>query len=351
MLMRRSLIVSLVAAAALAATAFAPVLANPPATAESFAYSTEGPLDHWLFVPEGEVPAAGRPLVVYLHGCTQRNATDPQVAFGTRWNELARREGAVVLYPLQDLFDMADPAAVHGNGSSCWNWFLEKNLHRGAGEPAAIAALTEQVAAANHVDPERIYVMGTSAGASMANIVATTYPDRFRAVAAFAGCAYSVCADTSGRLAYDEIAANGLSPVPAILFQGTGDTLSNVALGSTLISQQVGTHDWADDGDRNGSITRTSSETSGDATEISPGQGNICVGPHSNWPCPAGVTGWSSYPYTVDRFSDAGGRVVVESWMIHGLGHNYPGGDYSSTFTDPAGPDITSAAWRFFQQA
>jgi poly(3-hydroxybutyrate) depolymerase len=110
-------------------------------------------------------------------------------------------------------------------------------------------------------------------------------------------------------------------------------------MGQTLLQQQVAMHGL----DR----TPTSSEQHGDPTAVNPGSGNACVGPHANWPCPAGLTGWSSYPYTVDHY----GGGVVDWWQIHAMNHDYPSGDYRSTFTDPAGPDITQAAWDFFAAA
>jgi poly(3-hydroxybutyrate) depolymerase len=76
---------------------------------------------------------------------------------------------------------------------------------------------------------------------------------------------------------------------------------------------------------------------------VNPGGGNPCVD-HTGYPCAAGATGWPSYPYTVDHY----GGGVVDFWTIHGLNHDYPYGDTRSTFTDPAGPDITRAAWDFF---
>lgn len=325
--------------------------AEQPVTVESFDRVTGGARDYWLFIPEGPVPEEGRPLVVYLHGCTQNNGTDPDVAFGTRWNELAARVGAVVLYPLQSAYDMEHPEAVEGNGGSCWNWFLDKNIHRDSGEAAILADLTRAVAVANHVDGNRIYVMGTSAGAGMTTVLATTYPDRYKAAAMLAGCAYAACADTTGRLAFEELVRNRLDPIPSIIFQGDGDMLSNVALGEDLLHQQLGTHDWADDGELNQSVTLASTYHKGKPTVVSPGPGNLCVGQHSNWPCLAGATGWESYPYTVEHYTNGAGRPVVDWWLIHGLNHNYPYGDDRSTFTDPAGPDITTAAWNFFTAA
>jgi poly(3-hydroxybutyrate) depolymerase len=279
-------------------------------------------------------------MVVYLHGCTQNNATDPQIAFGTRWNDVAAKVGAVVAYPLEAPYDMDHPETVEGNGASCWNWFLPQNMHRGRGEPALLANLTRQIAAANRVDGARVYVAGVSAGADMANTLAITYPDVFRASAMFAGCAYVACRDVLGNQARKEL--HGRKPGPAIVFQGDGDMLNNVAMGETLLRQELGMRRLPPKPSR--------TEQHGDAGAVNPGSGNPCVGPHNNFPCAAGVTGWSSYPYTVKRWTKAG-RTQVEWWVVHGLNHDYPNGDYSSTFTDPAGPDVTSAMWRFFASA
>lgn len=306
----------------------------------SYRFVAGGARDYWLYVPAGTPPRTGWPMVVYLHGCSQNNATDPQVAFGTRWNDLAAKVGAVVLYPLQADFNYDNPERVEGNGGSCWNWFLDQNMHRGSGEPAILANLTKQVAAANHVDASRVYVSGVSAGADMGGILGVTYPDVFRANVLFAGCAYADCADVTGRLARREL--HGRKPGPTMVVQGDGDMLNNVALGETLLRQEVGMR---------GLPAMPSSTTQHVAVgAVNPGGGNPCVGPHANFPCLAGVTGWQSYPYTVKRW-DRGGHTQVEWWVVHGLNHDYPDGDYASSFTDPAGPDVTTAAWKFFSSS
>jgi poly(3-hydroxybutyrate) depolymerase len=278
-------------------------------------------------------------MVVYLHGCSQNNETDPQVAFGTRWNEVAAKVGAVVLYPLQRDFDMDHPENAEGNGGSCWNWFLPQNWHRGKGEPKVLADMTRAVAGANAVDASRIYVMGVSAGADMANILSITYADLYRASAIFSGCAYANCRDVAGNQARKEMAAHGLTPRPTMIVQGDADMLNNVALGKTLLEQQIHM--------RRISSTPRSVEHHGDLLALHPGGGNPCVD-HAGYPCLAGVTGWESYPYTVKRY---GRPVAVEWWVVHGANHAYLNGDPRGTFTDPAGPDITSAAWAFFTRS
>lgn len=343
MVKRTGVFVVLLVAALVAALPTASASAPVVKTAESWRRVTGGARDYWLYVPAGTVPTAGRPMVVYLHGCAQNNDTDPQVAFGTRWNELAAKVGAVVLYPLQADYDTNDPSSAEGNGGSCWNWFLNKNMHRGRGEPAVVAALTRDLAADNRVDRSRIFVMGASAGANMANILGITYPDVYAASAMFAGCAYAYCRDLLGNQAAKEVAKSGRSSRPAIVFQGDSDTLNNVALGKTLLQQHLGM--------RNITGGPRTTQHHGDVKEVNPGAGNPCLGQHGNWPCLAGASGWSSYPYTVKRYADKTRRTAVEWWLIHGLEHNYPNGDYRSTFTDPAGPDITRAAWDFFSAA
>jgi poly(3-hydroxybutyrate) depolymerase len=48
------------------------------------------------------------------------------------------------------------------------------------------------------------------------------------------------------------------------------------------------------------------------------------------------------------HYVDAEGRPLVEHWVVHGLGHAYPNGNTNANWTDPLGPDITTAAYEFF---
>ena len=56
----------------------------------------------------------------------------------------------------------------------------------------------------------------------------------------------------------------------------------------------------------------------------------------------------SPYPSTVRTYVDSHSDPGIEAWIVHGLSHNYSGGSFAGSFTDPYGPDITGAAWRFF---
>ena len=190
----------------------------------------------------------------------------------------------------------------------------------------------------------------------MTTVLGATYPDLFAAIAPFAGCAYATCADVTGQLAYQAMGKHA-RVVPAFVLQGTADPLNNPALGGTQLLQQVGTADWADNDKLDQSVKRQSSETVGSFAPAPGAPDEPCVR-NNSFPCPAAALGWKTYPYTVDRFADAKGRLVVESWLVHGLMHDWPGGlirdkedaaGPRTTFVDPHGPYVTAAIWAFFE--
>ncbi|MCW2668077.1 MAG: hypothetical protein JWN57_3039 [Frankiales bacterium] len=298
--------------------------------------------DYTLHVPAAvaKQPRRRVPLVVFLHGCSQSAA---DVAVGTRFSELADREGFVVLYPDQRRAEVGAPVE-EGNRTGCWNWFLPAHQGRGAGEPATIAGMTRAVAARLPIDPKRIYVAGLSAGADMTTILGATYPDLYAAIAPVAGCAYLACADASGSAAHAAMGPRA-RVVPAFVVQGTADVVNNVAMGATAYAQWVGTNDLADDGKANGSLPLTSQTTYG-TTVGAPG--DPCVG-SGRYPCAGGAAGLKGYPYTVLRHDDARGRSLLEAWVVHGANHAYTGGDPRGSYTDPTGPDVTKGIWDFFR--
>ncbi|MBV8982120.1 MAG: hypothetical protein JO086_14550, partial [Acidimicrobiia bacterium] len=229
------------------------------------------------------------------------------------------------------------------------NWFLPQNETRDSGEAAAIAGITRQVIADQQIDPDRVYVEGISAGADMAVNMGAAYPDLYAAIGVDAGCAYSDCGDSSGQLAYRAMGAYA-RPMPVFAVQGTADVLNNYAMGAAMVQQWLGTDDVADDGVANGSVSRLPATTTnyGFDQTPKPGSGDPCIQAR-NFPCIGGVVGFQgTYPYTVQRYADAHGCDLVDSWTVHGLAHAYPGGDPAAAFTDPLGPDVTSAAYQFF---
>lgn len=295
-----------------------------------------------VHLPPGE--AAGRPLVVYLHGCIQ-TAADAEAATG--FDKVADSEGFVVVYPQQNVTAPSSAPLADGNGVGCWNWFLP-----GAnGEQSAVVEIVGEVVAAYALDPSRVYVAGISAGADLAVILAAEHPDVFAAAAAVMGCPYATCSDVTGALAHQAM-GDRARVVPMYVVQGTADALNNVAMGSSLAVSWVGVNDFADDGFRNATVSPlpgwVTHEGLESLAEASPGSGDPCVR-NQNWPCVGGVLGLPRYPATSIRWVDGAGCTVVEELAVHLLSHNQPAAP-GGPFTDPLGPDITGPTWEFLKR-
>jgi poly(hydroxyalkanoate) depolymerase family esterase len=270
----------------------------------SFRHRTET-RPYKLFVPA--TPAGTRrPLVVMLHGCTQ---TPEDFAVGTHMNELAARHGFLVLYPAQ---------TRDANLTRCWNWYKREDQGREQGEAALIAALTRDVIARHDVDPRRVYVAGVSAGAAMAAILGANHPELFAAVGIHSGVPAGAAHDLPSGMAAMRGKASASKggtttpgpAVPTIVFHGDQDKVVHPSNGERVA-----------DAARRGA-------TAGGSVE----EGRV----------PGG------HAYTRTVYRDANGRVVVESWVVHGSGHAWSGGSEAGSYTDPRGPDASEAMVRFF---
>jgi hypothetical protein len=228
------------------------------------------------------------------------------------------------------------------------------------------------------IDPTRVYLGGLSAGGIMTTVMAATYPDLYDGAAIWAGCSY-LCSDADGDLGHQRMGTLA-RVVPAILFAGSTDYLVNPALSAEEITGWTGMNDLADDGQPNQSVSRQASDGpttyAADSSNLAHvpntgpddgSRGNLgtCLyaypNAHGNNPCPGDTLGWETYPHTITRFASNTGDcapgtrpavlpqrcVAVESWVIHGVSHNYAGGSNEGTFADPLGPDTTLAAWQF----
>lgn len=277
-----------------------------------------GTIRYKLYVPAGYKADSevAYPLIVMLHGCKQ---SPDDFATGTGMNALADQHGFFVAYPAQ---------SPNANGAKCWNWFLSEHQARETGEPALIAGMTKQILSAHTLDPERVYVAGLSAGAAMAVILGTTYPEIYKAVGAHSGLPYaaahnipSAFAAMGGKQGVSVAKAEGVIPfsdqthdqvTPLIVFHGDADRTVDPANGNGLVNQALGA-----------------------ASAMLP---ESCV-------TGASVDG---VQYTRSIYTTALGDPLVEYWEIHGGGHAWSGGSSTGSFTDTRGPNASAEMVRFF---
>ncbi|WP_334189523.1 extracellular catalytic domain type 1 short-chain-length polyhydroxyalkanoate depolymerase [Noviherbaspirillum sp.] len=257
------------------------------------------------------------PLIVMLHGCTQ----DPvDFALGTRMNHLAEERGFFVLYPAQSEI---------ANHSRCWSWFSVSDQQRDRGEPAILADATREIARLYRIDSSRIYVAGHSAGASMAAILAKTYPDLFAAVGIHSGMPYAsvrsaffaLHAMKYGTAESSDAAPTAQLPVPAIVFHGDMDGTIHPQNGEKIVVAQ-GLRSLADG--------RENRELS------------ISVSVRDESAC------GEDYSHTITTCSNDQGGMCWEHWVIHGAGHNWSGGNPEGSYTDARGPDASREMVGFF---
>jgi len=257
-----------------------------------------------LFVPK-PVNAEPRPVIVMLHGCEQ-DAAD--FASGTGMNAIARRRGAIMVYPEQ---------LRKINHMGCWNWFAPRNQQRGAGEAAMIAALALQVAARHNGDRSRIYVAGLSAGGAMAALAGALYPDVFAAVGVHSGlAAHAACDVASAVRAMRRSTAqpHAQAAIPTIVFHGNADRTVRPEDADVIAQGQLAA--WATAG-----------------TPLRPAAKVNATG------LPRGIcTTWV----------DATGTPRLELWQVKYGKHAWSGGKAAGTFTEPDGPNASLAMMRFF---
>lgn len=158
------------------------------------------PRSYTVYVPRAYDPAEPMPLLVALHG---RGGNGGGLAYLSRFNELAEREGVIVVYP---------------DGLNREWSYLRGAPGYAADRPDDVGFLTrlvDDVARDLAIDRQRVYVTGFSNGGFMTQYLACKAPDTF---AAFG----SVAATLSPTFLDD---CEGAPPVPILLMHGTDDPI------------------------------------------------------------------------------------------------------------------------------
>jgi poly(hydroxyalkanoate) depolymerase family esterase len=253
--------------------------------------SNPGALKAYEYIPDG-LPA-GAPLVVVMHGCTQTAAAMKDAG----WEALADQYKFALLFPEQQ---------TTNNPVRCFNWAGEHgdpaNLVRGQGENASIISMIDAEIATHGLDRDRVFVTGLSAGAAFTAVMLATSPERFAAGSIMAGIPYRCATSVSGALsctspgatktaeqwgALVRAASPGVATWPRVqIWQGSSDTTVAPRNADELVKQWTNVHGI--------DTTADETETIGSATRTA---------------------------YAAD------GKVVVETYVIAGMGHAVVIGD------------------------
>lgn len=132
----------------------------------------------YTYVPPNlKTPA---PIVVAVHHC---QGSAQQYSQETHFQQPANQKGFIVIYPNSK------------SGGGCFDVASTATLtHDGGGDSQTIVNMVKYAVENLGGDAKRVYVVGTSSGAMMANVLCATYPDIFKAGSVYsgvpAGCFY-----------------------------------------------------------------------------------------------------------------------------------------------------------------
>ncbi|HYD81942.1 MAG TPA: PHB depolymerase family esterase [Paucimonas sp.] len=253
--------------------------------------SNPGNLQMFKYVPRNL--DRGRPLVVALHGCTQRAADYDDE---TGWTMLADKLRFALLLPQQQKAN---------NDRLCFNWFLAEDHQREKGEARSIREMIDRMKADHAVDPKNIYITGLSAGGAMTAVMLAAYPELFVAGASIAGVPYKCASDTIAALTNCGV------------FGGSMQDLTPKQWGDLVRSAT--TH--------RGKFPRISLWHGSDDTTVKPKDMQELM---EQWTNVLGIDQTPEITETVNGrvrhqvFEDAGGKALVETWLVAGMKHGTP---------------------------
>jgi len=243
---------------------------------------------------------------VMLHGC-QQDAEG--FAASTRMNRVAREHRFLVLYPEQDRLS---------NVQGCWNWY-ETRHGRARTEMGLILKAIDQVCLLYAADRGRVAIAGLSAGASMAALLASHAPERFKAVVMHSGIPPGTASSTTSAMqamrgrrstaAAAELAPPNAAAWPALMvIHGGRDKVVAASNGQAAVAL------WAEAASAVGATPRRVQRGKRHAMQVT------------------------------DYLQ--GGTVKASYVEIDALAHAWSGGA-KGAHGDPLGPDASRLAWAF----
>ena len=297
---------------------------------EYYSYSggdLAGSLDYLVYTPSSYHSDRAAPLIVVVHGC---NTTASEMMASSAMHPTAEREGIVVVYP-----DVPLTSRLVGN---CWKWFDPLSQIRDGGDAALLAGVTREVMQRMNIDAERVYLLGMSSGAMMTSIMGAAYPDIFAAIAENAGCAYRAgpqcllvgpvfSSEQLGEQAYQTMGSYA-RVMPVLQLRGDQDSTVPISNSPQVIQQWIATNNYV--------LSQTASQPFDSASD------KTYEGKKSG-----------GYAYTVNRYEDKNGCLLIEDWIVHGMGHFFSGGSIDpaqAIYTDPRGPMMAEISWKFFDR-
>lgn len=246
--------------------------------------SNPGNLKMFIYVPAG-LPT-GAPLVVAMHGCTESASV---YSTQTEWGNLADRFGFAVVFPEQQ---------TANNSSSCFNWFQPGDIARDQGEALSIKQMVDTMKSTRGSDPARIFATGMSAGGLMTEVMMAAYPDVFAGGAVNSGGPYKCATSLAGTTACQQ---GNVSHTP----QQWGDLVRGAFPGyAGPFPRLVAFHGSSD-------------------FTVAPADLQQSV---DQWSNVLGIDETAEVNETFRTsthkvFRDAGGRSLIETYLVSGMGH------------------------------
>ncbi|CAI6338069.1 unnamed protein product [Periconia digitata] len=174
----------------------APSLLQPRASLQQVTNYGSNPTNTKMYIYVPDSVKSNPAIVVAVHHC-QGTA---QSFFGsTPYASLADQKGYIVIYPESPYsgtcFDVSSKATL---------------THGGGGNSNSIANMVTYALQKYAADPKRVFLVGASSGAMMANVMAATYPELFNAVIAHSGVPAGCFMSASNQVnAWNGTCANG----------------------------------------------------------------------------------------------------------------------------------------------